>query len=569
MDKRSQSIIRKYAIKNAIDYGKASAGSVLGKALSQIPDAKTKIDEIKIEVEQIVNEVNALPKENLQSEYKKHQEEFAEEYKEKVEQTSKPKMVLDGAVTGKFAIRYAPAPSGYMHIGHTKAAFLATEFAKIYKGKVFLYFDDTNPEKDRKEYVDAIKRDLKWLGLKFDDEYYSSDGMDAFYSYARQLMDADAAYVCLCSAETIKKDRFEGRECKHRSQSKKENAKLFNDMLENKFEEGQAILRFKGSMDSQNTALRDPTLMRIKKDKHYRQGAKYAVWPNYDMSTPINDSVHGITDAVRTKEYELRDTLDAMILDALKLRKPRIHSDSRLVIKNNITHKRELNELIGKKIISGWDDPRLVTLAALRKRGIQPAAIKEFALRFGMSKTDSVVDIEMLLSENKKVLDPTARHLFYVENPVKVTLDADEEIDVAIKVHPNKDMGERAYKITDTVYISAADAKELKSGDTMRLKDLFNIEITKAGRPIKAKMTEAQGSKSIQWVPESYIECSVLVPENPLDDNGKFIKGSIKTSKGFIEGFAENIEENEVVQLERFGFCILHDKKSMQFIFSS
>ncbi|MDE1868721.1 MAG: glutamate--tRNA ligase [Candidatus Micrarchaeota archaeon] len=569
MDKKSQGIIRKYAIKNAIDYGKASVGSVLGKSLSMMPDAKSRINEIKAEVERVINEVNALPKDRLAAEYKKHQEEFAEEYKEKVEQTSKPKMVLEGAVEGKFAIRYAPAPSGYMHIGHTKAAFLATEFAKIYKGKVFLYFDDTNPEKDRKEYVDAIKKDLKWLGLKFDDEYYSSDGMEAFYGYARQLIDADAAYVCMCSAEAIKKDRFVGRECKHRGHSKKENAKLFSDMVANKYDEGQAILRFKGSMDSQNTALRDPTLMRIKKDKHYRQGTKYVVWPNYDMSTPINDSVHGITDAVRTKEYELRDELDAMILDALKLRKPRIHSDSRLVIKNNITHKRELNELISKKIITGWDDPRLVTLAALKKRGIQPAAIKEFALRFGMSKTDSVVDIEMLLAENKKILDPVAKHLFYVENPVKLMLDADEEIDVAIKVHPSKDMGERAYKITDTVYISGADTKDLKAGEVIRLKDLFNIEITKAGKPIKAKMTDVKGSKSIQWVPETYIECSVLVPENPLDDNGKFIKSSIKTSRGYVEGFADDIEEKEVVQFERFGFCILHDKKNMQFIFSS
>ena len=390
----ARKLIRKYAVKNAIHYGKARAGNVLGKVVSNVP--KGQLDELKIVVNKTVEEVNALSKAQLVEEYRPYEAEFEERHEKLVKATSKPRMILVGAVDGKFATRFPPEPSGYMYLGHAKPAFLEQEFARIYHGKLFLYFDDTNPEKEKQEYVDAIKRDLEWLGIKFDREYYASDSMEQMYECARKLISLGKAYACKCTVEQTKKDRFDGTECVHRANKPDENLREFEMMLADKYEEGSISLRFKGDMKSQNTALRDPTIFRIKKAAHYRQGTKYAVWPTYDFNTPINDSINGITDAIRSKEYELRDALGDMILDALSMRKPRVHSEARLTIKGQPTHKRYIRKLIDEGSIKGYDDPRLVTITALRRRGIQPGAIREFVLGFGMSKMDSVVGIDFL-----------------------------------------------------------------------------------------------------------------------------------------------------------------------------
>ncbi|MDE1832893.1 MAG: glutamate--tRNA ligase [Candidatus Micrarchaeota archaeon] len=562
-------VIRKYAVKNAIDYGKASPGSVLGRVLGSHPEAKADMKALNSAIARTIEEVNKLDRAALEAEYSEHQEEFDKLEKKKADE-SVPKFVLEGAVKGDFATRYAPAPNGYMHLGHAKAALMASEFARIYDGKIFLYFDDTNPEKDRQEYVDAMKRDLAWLGIKFDHEYYASDNVEKVYDATRELIAKGRAYVCECEAEGMSKDRYEGRECEHRSRSAKENEELFARMLNHKIEEGGAIVRFKGDMASQNTAMRDPTILRIKNDAHYRQGTKYSVWPTYDINTPIMDSLHGVTDVIRSKEFELRDELAAAILDAMGMRRPRIHSESRLVIKNNVTHKRELNKLIEENILTGWDDPRLVTISALRRRGIRPEAIREFVLRFGMSKTDSKVGIEMLLAENRKVVDATARRIYYVEDPVRLDIDGFEGRLVELKLHPTADLGSRDYRVNGTVYVSKRDADAMKEGIQVRLKNLADVEITGRGKAISAKLSRGEQGGIVQWVPaDDHLECTIMVPENPLDDEGKLRSDSMKTSSGYVEGYAKTLKKGDVVQFERFGFCVLDSERPMRFIFIS
>ena len=564
-------LIRKYSIKNALDYGKANSSSVLGKVLSKIKMQKKELQGLKKEVENIVNEVNKLSKEDLKKEYGKYEAEFEEEYEKKLEVTAKPRMQLEGAVAGSFATRFAPEPNGYLHIGSAKAVFLAKEFAKIYKGKLFLYFDDTNPEKETKEFVDYIKADLDWLGVKFDKEYYASDNLEKIYEYAKKLIGKNKAYVCMCKQETIKDDRFKGIECAHRKQHYEENIALFEGMLEGKYAEETTIVRYKGDMKSQNTVLRDPTLLRIKKHKHYRQGSKYIVWPTYDFNTPINDSINGVTDAIRTKEYELRDALYRGLLEDLDLRVPRVHYDARLTIKDNITHKRDLNRLIKEGLLKGFDDPRLVTLSALRIRGIQPEAIREFVLSSGMSKYDTKIDISYLLAVNKRIIDPMAKRLFYVKNPVKIKVGGAKDTEVSIKLHPTNDLGVREYNLGDTFYISDDDASVLKNNDTVRLKELFTIRIKKKSEDlINAELDQSDSEKKVQWVSDNnYIRCSILIPGNPIDKNGNFDKESLKTSSGYIEKYATNLKAQEIVQLERFCFSILHNKEKMEFIFIS
>ncbi|MGD0729033.1 MAG: glutamate--tRNA ligase [Candidatus Micrarchaeaceae archaeon] len=569
--KEINDMIRKYAVKNAIDYGKARMENVFGKVIREVPKDQT--GELRIAIQKIIDEVNSLSKGELENEYKNYEKEFDEKYEKKVETTSKPKMVLEGAVKGDFATRFAPEPSGYMHLGHANAAYLAQEFAKIYEGKIFLYFDDSNPEKESQEFVDAFRRDLNWLGIKFDKEYFASDSMEKIYEYAKMLISSGNAYACECNGEEIKKYRFEGTECKHRNASPSDNLNKFEMMLANKYDEEKIVIRFKGDMKSLNTALRDPTILRIKKANHYRQGTKYIVWPLYDFNTPINDSINGVTDAIRTKEYELRGPLYDMVLDALQLRKPRMHLHARIPIKDNITSKRELNKLIKDGYIKGYDDPRLITISALRRRGIKPEAIREFVLRFGMSKAESSVDISMLLDENKKLIDPTAKRLYYIPGPVDLTVKNFESAEIEIKLHPSNDLGSRKYIINNRFYISGEDASNLKDHEVIKLKELFNVEVEREKDGLVGNLTEMEFSKDtkrVQWVSDgNYIPCKIFMPGSPLDEKGEFNPKSLRINEGYVENYAARLDDHEIIQFERFGFCILDDKSKMQFIFIS
>ncbi|MCL5430216.1 MAG: glutamate--tRNA ligase [Candidatus Marsarchaeota archaeon] len=572
MDEKIKSIIRKFALKNAIDYGKADMGSVLGKV---IPQAKgMPVPELKKEVESIIREVNKMKRPELEKEYKPFEKEFEERAAETVKKTEKPNFEIEGAQNGKVITRFPPEPSGYMHVGHVKQVLISEELSRLYDGKLFLFFDDTNPAKAKQEFVDAMKKDLAWLGLKFDKEYYSSDFVETIYGYTKQLMEKGKAYVCTCGREEMKDMRFKGVECKHRSQPIEENQKLFDGMLSGRFKEGEAVVRFIGNMKAQNAVLRDPVLMRIIDKPHYKTGTKYKLWPSYDLNTPIIDSLNGITDVVRSKEYELHDELGIQILKLLGLRNPRYHLEARLNIKGNIVQKRDIRKLVEEGKLSGWDDPRLMTIMALKRRGILPDAIRNFILRLGMTKTDSTVPLDMLLAENRKLIDPIAKHLFFVADPVRLVIGNASELNVKLKLHPSAQYGFREYKTGDKFYISGDDAKEIHENEAIdiRLKDLMDIRIkTSAADVLSAeKVDDAKKGKVIQWVSEeNKVKCTVLVPGPIVDENDDFNPNSLAVVEGYVESYAKKLEEHEIVQFERFGYCILDSKKKMQFIFIS
>ncbi|MCL5238969.1 MAG: glutamate--tRNA ligase, partial [Candidatus Marsarchaeota archaeon] len=552
LDYKTRELARKYALKNAFDYGKADPGAVVSKVLASEPKMKESVKELAQLVAEVVKEVNKMSETEIQREFDVHAKEFEKLDKEKQEKSAKPKMELEGAVVGKFASRFAPGPNGYMHIGHAKGAFLASEFARIYKGKNFLYFDDTNPEKDKQEFIDAFHKDLEWLGIEFDQEYYASDDIEKMYAYAKQLMSSGNAYACTCTGEEIKRNRFGSRECKHRKQEKAINEKLFAEMLAGRHGENSVVIRFMGDMKSKNNTLRDPTILRIKREIHYRQGNKYVVWPTYVFNTPIEDSIHGVTDIIRSKEFELLTELSELILKALNLRVPRVHIDARLVIKDNVTHKRELNKLIKEHVLEGWDDPRLATIAGLRRRGIQPQAIKEFVLRFGMSKTNSKVGMDMLLSENRAVIDDISRRLFLVQEPaeVKITGFPDRVEAVKLNLHPSKSLGQRDVSVSETLLISGSDAKTLKQGSKFRFKDLFNVEVEKVGK----KSIEARfiGNANIdapkfQWVDaKTKVRCELLLIGTLLVGE-KFNEKSLIKVEAYAEKFVDSLEKDEIV----------------------
>ena len=569
MDKTAKEVIRKHAIKNAIDYGKAKLENVIGKAIKELPGIS--VPEIKTEVQSAVNAVNAMSAAELKKEYAPFKETFEQKAKEKIEKTAKPTMVIEGAEEGKVVTRFPPEPGGYMTIGNSKQCLLSEEFAKIYKGKVYLYFDDTNPEKCKQEYVDGMKRDTTWLGVKFDREYYASDFIEKVYDCGRKLMQKNDAYVCLCGGDEVKKNRLAMVECKHRLQTAEQNLILFNDMLKGKYEEGLAIVRFRGDMTSDNSAFRDPTLFRIKKTKHYRQGEKYVVWPTYHINTLVVDNLNGVTDAIRDKNYEIWDGVHRKILADLGLKPPRFLYEARLNIKGAAAGKRVLRKLVKEGMVNGWDDPRLTTIVALKRRGIQPEAIRSFVLRFGMSKVDSMVSMDMLLAENKKLIDPIAKHLFFVRDPVKIIVKDAPKTEAKLRLHPSNDVGFREYHTNGTFYIDREDASVLKKGELIRLKDLMGLRITaKADDCISAEIAPAQEGKIMQWVSDgNYMKCSVMIPGELLNDDETVRDDSLKVAEGYVESYASKLKEREIVQFERFGYCILDEEKILRFIFIS
>lgn len=571
LGKSAKEKIRKFALKNAIDYGKAIEGAVISKAIASDPSLKADMGELVAEVKKTVSEINAMPKQQLEEGFSKYSNEFEKIEMDKAIESAKHRFQIEGVEQGKFVTRFPPEPGGYMHIGHTKPVFIEDELKRLYNGKNLLYFDDTNPDNESQEFVDAFHEDLDWLGVKFDGEYYASDNMPKFYAYADTAIRKKKAYACTCDADTVNENRNKGIGCTHKKHSVKKNLGLWNEMLEGKIADSGAILRLNSDMGALNTTLRDPTLFRIKKAKHYRQGTKYSVWPTYDFCTPIMDSTSGITDVLRSKEYEMRDALYFAVLDVLELRKPRITSFSRLEISGNVTSKRKVRQMIAERTISGWDDPRLVTIRALRRRGIRPEAIRQFALSFGMGKSESSVPLEMLLSINRKMVEDSAKRLFFVMEPVEMDIGGVPKglEHVRIDYHPSGNLGHREYDIEDMICISKEDAKPLKKGDMVRLKGAFNILIgqKKDGRP-SATFTEErkEGIQAIQWVSKGNYSEGKLLMINDLLAGDKLNDNSMYEVRGYVETHAGRLNEGDIVHFERIGTFKFDSRKDMSFI---
>jgi glutamyl-tRNA synthetase len=323
-------------------------------------------------------------------------------------------------------------------------------------------------------------------------------------------------------------------------------------------------------MASLNTTMRDPVIFRIIAHTHYRQGDKYKVWPTYDINTPVVDSLEGITDVLRDKNWEMRDELYNKVLSLIGLRKPAIRSIARVGIVGNLTSKRKTNALIEEGKISGYDDPRLITISGLRRRGIQPQAIKNFVMRFGMSKSKQEVKMEMLLAENRMVIDDIARRMFMVQDPVELKVSGipREYGKVKLKLHPSKDLGYRECDVSDRFLISGSDAETLDEGDVFRLKDLFNVRVEKVGERISAKFdgNESIDASKFQWVNAGKAVKCKIVHIDDLLVNEEFNPESMTVSEGYAEAYVDNLKQNEIIQFERVGFFKLDDFKEKSFI---
>ena len=555
MDDEVKKIIRGIALLNASEHnGKTRNDAVISKVLGSRPELRGKTKEVMPIISEIVNEVNAL---SLPIQKSELESKFPELLVVKPKQDRDGLPSLDGVEQGKIVTRFPPEPNGYPHIGHAKAAIIDEEYARMYGGKLIFRFDDTNPEKERLEYYAAIKVGLDWLGVKYDHVKNTSDDIELIYKKAEEIIQSGDAYVCTCNKETISKNRREMLSCKCSTGDLSQNTKRWNDMFK-KYKPGDAIVRFRGDMHSENTAMRDPTLLRIIDEPHPIHKDKYRIWPNYDFAVAIEDSIDGITHAFRTKEYELRNELYYAILDKLKMRKPKVLEFSRLEFDGMPVSKRILKPLVEEGKVSGYDDPRLPTLEAMRRRGIVPEAIRKFVLSLSFTKSDTLAPFETLESFNRKIVDPTSIRLFIATDPVKLTVKNNNLTEIDVTNHPQKDMGKRKIQVDGSFYISGDDAKSLKVGNEIRLLELYNIVITKVGTEIEANMTDNTFKPQIpkiQWVPRQNVaKIEVLIPKI-LFVNEQFNENSLEIKQAFTEPHYLELNVGTEIQFVRYGYC--------------
>ena len=530
--------IFKHALINAyLHNGKADVNAIIKKVIAENPSLRKRIKEVIDLTKKIVKEVNKLSLE----EQKMKIEELGIKIEKKVEERKLPE--LPNAIKGKVVTAFPPEPSKYPHLGHAKAALLNYEYAKMYNGKFILRFEDSNPKKVEKIYYKAFEDGLRWLGIKWYKKDYISDFLPEMYSAAEFLIKKGLAYVCLCKKKEIKELRALMKECKHRNQSVSENLLLWKKMFK-EFKEGKANLRLKIDMKHKNALMRDPVIMRIVDEKHPRTGKKYRVWPTYDFGVSLMDAWEKITHRLRSKEFEIRKELHEYIQKIFGLKSPTIIEFGRLNLKGVPTSGRTIRKLIKEGKLKGWDDPRLTTLIALKKRGFVPQAIKEFILSTGISKADAILEWEKLEAINRKYLDPISNRYFAVLNPVKISIDGLSIKSITSKVHPEKRNKRRISVDLKNIYIEKEDYKKYK-GRKVSLIDLCTVLLRKRAKFLTREIK--YDLPKIQWV-SKYVK-------------GKIIMSDGKEKEILIEPSIKKEKEGNPIQLVRIGFCKVHKLK--------
>ena len=407
---------------------------------------------------------------------------------------------------GRVHTRFPPEPNGYLHIGHAKSICLNFEIAKKYNGKCNLRFDDTNPEKESEEYINSIKRDVTWLDYNWDEIHFASDYFNELYAYAIELIKNNYAYVDSSSAEEIKKLRGTltepGKNSKDRNRPAKESLRIFKEMRNGKYKEGEYVLRLKIDMSSSNINMRDPVIYRIKKIRHHRTANDWPIYPLYDFTHCISDAQENITHSLCTLEFEDHRELYDWIIDKIQHKnKPQQIEFARLMIENNVMSKRKLAELVESKYVDGWDDPRMPTISGLRRRGFTPNSIKDFCRRIGVTKKNSFIEMGVLENTIREELNLSAERVMGVLDPLKVTISnypKDEEEVVKATNNPNNKSSYRNINISREVYIDRSDFMEipekkyfrLSPGKEVRLRHAFNITCQKVIKNDKGDITE-------------------------------------------------------------------------------
>lgn len=535
-------LILKYVLKNSIQYGKANSKAVLGKVLGDNPELRPKAKEVMAEVEKTVEIVDAWSENQKINKIKRiWPDAFVKKYK-KPEEKLKP---LKG-VKGKVIMRLAPNPNGPPTMGSARGIIINAEYVKRYGGTFLLRFDDTDPRTKApiKEAYDWYVEDAEWLGCKPDKVVIVSKHLPTYYEYAEKLIKKGHCYICTCPAEEFKRYKRNGQNCPHRDKNPKENLEGWKKMLDGTYKEGEAVLRVKTDMKCPDPAIRDWVAFRILEAKHPIVGNKHRVWPMLDFEGAIEDQLQGVTRIIRGKDLCDSTRRQKYLYEYLGWEYPRTNYWGRVAMQGfGKISTSKISEGIEKGEYSGWDDPRLPTIRALKRRGFQPDAIREFWLDLGLTQKDISASMENLEAFNKKHIEKGNRY-FFVADPVGITVKNIPSTRVSLKRHPDMPkLGVRRYEFEGEQEF-LVPRKDLT--DSFRLKDAFNIK--KEGKDYTYAGRELTDNPKVQWVLPDSIDVKVVMPD-------------VTTIKGKAEKYLEETKEGQVVQFERFGFVRIDSKK--------
>lgn len=511
------------------------------------------------------------------------------------------RIVVDDLQSGKhdsIITRFPPEPNGYLHIGHAKSIVLNFELADEFKGITNLRFDDTNPTKEDTEYVESIKEDIKWLGFEWDNLYFASDYFEEMYDRAVLLIKKGLAFVCDLTPEEMREYRGSlkepGKESPYRNRSVEENLDLFDRMRKGEFKDGEKVLRAKIDMASPNINMRDPIIYRISHTTHHNTGDKWCVYPMYDFAHPIEDAIEGITHSICTLEFEDHRPLYDWVVDKCEMKEvPRQIEFARLNITNTVMSKRKLKALVDEGIVDGWDDPRMPTIAGLRRRGYTPEAIRNFCREIGVAKNDSTVDEQMLEYFIREDLSAKTPRTMAVLRPLKVVITNYPEGQVELlELENNQDnpsMGTRQVPFSREIYIEEEDFMEeppkkyfrLFPGNEVRLKGAYFIKCNdfikdENGKVVEIHCTYDPETKSgtgftgrkvkgtIHWVdatnsiPAEFRLYEPLIRDEEIDESKTFLEcinpNSLEVLEGYVEANMKNAKPGEAFQFFRHGY---------------
>jgi len=562
-DVELREFVRKIALLNAIRHdGKAQAGPVVGKVLGEKAQYRTRAKELSALINAVIKEVNGL---HIAEQTRIVEEKWPEALlKEKVEEAKHLPPLPNAANYSQIVTRFSPNPDCVLHLGSARAIVLSHEYARIYKGKFVLRFEDTDPKTKRPvlEFYDRIREDLVWLESKPDEEYIQSDRIPIYYEHAEKLLKDGNAFVCTCPPDQFRKKIQANQPCQCRDCPPEEHLARWQRMLEGNYKEGEAVVRVKTDLNHPNPAVRDWPAMRVidvEKYPHPRVGSKYYAWPLYNLACGVDDHLLGITHIIRGKEHLTNQVRQEFMYHHLGWKYPETIHYGRLKITGASLSKSKIVQGMKEGLYKGWDDPRLATFAALRRRGITPDAIKKMIIDIGPKTSDVILSWENLYAYNRKVLDPTADRYFFVQNPIEMTVkQIPKPFTAELHLHPDHpERGFKQYtikpegeKCSAAFWVSRKDADSSKVGSMLRLMELFNIKIENANL-YSAEATfasesyeEAKNAKAqlIHWVPVGKdMPCRVIMPD-------------ATTAEGVAESICKRLKPNDVIQFERFGF---------------
>ncbi len=567
-NKKLREKIRKIALLNAVSHeGKAQQGPVIGKLLAEIPNLKSEVKEIAPVIAEVVDEVNRLTLEKQKEIVKKSWPEAL--VKEKVEEEKKLPPLHNVDKYPMVVTRFSPNPDAPIHLGSARAIILCYEYAKMYKGRFLVRFEDTDPKLKRPQlpFYDYIKDDLKWLTCEPNQYYIQSDRLPVYYEHAERLLKSGNAYVCTCKPEAFKNLVSAQKSCLCRNLTPGEQLKRWQKMFDGTYKEGEAVVRVKTELSHTNPAVRDWPAMRIIDTKiypHPRVGSKYRVWPLYNLACGVDDHLMGVTHIIRGKEHLTNQTRQEFMYRHFGWEYPETIHYGRMKITGASLSKSIIVQGINEGIYKSWDDPRLATFAALRRRGIQAEAIRRLIMDVGPKTQDVTISWENLYAHNRKIIEPKAHRFFFVPEPRKIVVEnIPHPLTAKIPLHPDHpERGFRQFDIKPTsgvakFWMTNSDLDKIKKDQTIRFMELFNIRITSKKRDLVNAVFESQeyeearkiGAPLIHWIPENaHVECNVMMPDASL-------------TKGLAEENCKQLEADSIVQFERFGFVRIDSNK--------